>query len=276
MRSALATSDWPALLASGPDMVCFDLEDGTAAAHKRQARDAVSAFLHTLVNAQASANTAVYVRINSPRTRAGIEDLLMIADSPSSLTGILIPKAESGTEVALVAQVLADAKRTMEIVPLVETQAGVHQAQAIAASDPAVSAIFLGSVDLSGELGSNTGWDALYGARSALVFAASQRGIDCIDGPWLDVDDTAGLELEAQRVADMGFTGKACYDSIQIDTIHAAFTPSSAAIKTAEAIVAAVSASATGAARVDGQSVNKANAKAAERVLALARRRDAV
>ena len=55
--------------------------------------------------------------------------------------------------------------------------------------------------------------------------------------------------------------------------VHAAFTPSTADIDHAERVIAAVRSSATGGARVDGRSVNRASAKAAARVLELARRR---
>ena len=148
-----------------------------------------------------------------------------------------------------------------------------REAAAIAAASPLVSALFLGSVDLSGELGSDMGWDALARARSALVEAASAQGIDCIDGPWLQVDDPEGLEQETRRIAAMGFTGKASYDVEQLATIHEIFTPSAAQIDLARRVIAAVAESPSGAARVDGRSVNKANAKGAKRLLELARRR---
>ena len=58
----------------------------------------------------------------------------------------------------------------------------------------------------------------------------------------------------------------------QLDAIHAGFTPSASQIAFAQKVVDAVEASETGGALVDGQSVNKANAKGAERILARARR----
>jgi citrate lyase subunit beta / citryl-CoA lyase len=105
------------------------------------------------------------------------------------------------------------------------------------------------------------------------VAAAAQAGIDCIDGPWLDADDLDGLAAELKRLAAMGFSGKCSYDAAQIPIIHAAFTPSAAQIEHAQRLIAAVEASPTGSARVDGRAANKANAKAARRLLDLAARR---
>jgi citrate lyase beta subunit len=117
------------------------------------------------------------------------------------------------------------------------------------------------------------GWDALALARGQLVAAAAEAGIECIDGPWLDADDLDGLAAELRRLAAMGFSGKCSYDAAQIPAIHAAFTPSADEIEHAQHVIAAIEASATGSARADGRAVNKANAKIAQRVLALAARR---
>ena len=272
MRSALATDEWSSLKLCGADMLCFDLEDGTAEEHKADARDAVIAFINEVALAMINATPKLYVRINSLSTLHGLEDLLALAKRPGKLTGLLIPKSESADEIALIANLLADAVCDIELIPLIETQVGVRNAAALAGSSPVVAALFLGSVDLSGELGSNMEWDALVRARTKLVEAASEHGLDCMDGPWLSRDDSAGLRTEAARVAAMGFTGKACYDVDQIEHIHAAFTPSVEQLQQAHAIIAAVASSVTGAARVEGRSVNKANVKRARGLLALAKR----
>ena len=180
---------------------------------------------------------------------------------------------EFAEDVTLVADVLHSAGKNIELIPLIESQAGVRNAAQIAAASPMVSALFLGAVDYSGELGSDMGWDALYRARAMLVEACSECRIDCIDGPWLDVDDMAGLRSELPRLARMGMTGKASYEPAQLPAIHAAFTPSEDEIDYAQRVIQAVQTSPTGGAKVDGKSVNKANAKGAERVLERARMR---
>jgi (S)-citramalyl-CoA lyase len=278
MYSALAIERWDEVVKLGADMVCFDLEDGTVAARKDEARELCMSYFecHQARKANRDAAALSLLRINSPHTVAGLKDIVAIAQMSQPPDGIIIPKASTAHDVRLVANVLSESAHRIEIIPLIETQAGVRNCRAIAAASPAVCALFLGSVDLSGELGSDMSWDALYRARSRLVDAASEYDLDCIDGPWLALDDTQGLSVELARVAAMGFTGKASYDPIQIAAIHGAFTPSPQAIDTAQRIIDAVAQSSSGGARVDGQSVNKANAKGAARLIARAQRRGVV
>lgn len=273
--SALAQQRWDEVMAMGADLVCFDLEDGTAMDRKDEARaQCLAQFESKLAAGTTEPRSAkALLRINSPRTLHGIKDLAAVAQMRHPPHGLVLPKIECATDVTLVAEVLAENNTEIELIPLIESQAGVRNAQQIAGATHTVTALFLGSVDLSGELGSDMGWDALYRARSQLVEATSEAGIDCIDGPWLDVENQNGLQAELSRLASMGFTGKASYDAIQIAPIHAAFTPTREQIDFATRVIEAVRSSDTGGARVDGRSVNKANAKAAARVVELARRR---
>ena len=68
--------------------------------------------------------------------------------------------------------------------------------------------------------------DLLRHMRSRIVMAASEAGIDAMDGPFFDPTDIDGLVAETKIVAGMGFTGKASYDAVQIPHIHNIFTPS--------------------------------------------------
>ena len=201
-------------------------------------------------------------RINSPHTLHGLRDLVAVAELSQPPEALLIPKVGNAEDLRLVADVLDDAHIDLELIPLIEDQAGVRNARAIASASERVSALFLGGVDLSGELRSNMGYGRIV-ERGSVVEAGSEFGLDCIDGPWLDADDLEGLQIELGRLAAMGFTGKASYDIQQIAAIHSAFTPSMDEVGLARRIIVAVTASDTGAARVDGKSVNKANAKAA-------------
>lgn len=273
--SALAQQRWDEVMTLGADLICFDLEDGTAEDRKDEARELCLTQFESKLGAAATAPgpARALLRINSPRTLHGIKDLAAVAQMDHPPHGLILPKVECAEDVSLVAEVLAENHAAIELIPLIESQVGVRNSRKIAGASNRVSALFLGSVDLSGELGSDMGWDALYRARSQLVEATSECGIDCIDGVWLDAHDHDGLQAELIRLAAMGFTGKASYDDVQLTLIHAAFTPSAEQIEFANRVIAAVASSETGGARVDGRSVNKANAKAAARVVELARRR---
>lgn len=269
MHPALAVERWDAAMRAGADMVCFDLEDGTAPARKDEARLAcLPCFARP-----APASVLRLLRINAPRTAHGLRDMLALLELDAPPDGIVIPKVEDAQELRWVRDLLVARHPGLEFVALIETPRGARRAHAIACAISEISALFLGAVDYSGELGSDMGWDALALARGQLVAAAAEAGIDCIDGPWLDADDLHGLATELRRLAAMGFSGKCSYDAAQITAIHAAFTPSAEQIEHARRVIAAVEASATGSARVDGRAVNKANAKIAQRVLARAARR---
>lgn len=267
--SALATERWGEALTSGADMVMFDLEDGTAEPRKDEGRAAI---LDCFQQLDGAIGPQCLLRINSPRTAHGLRDLIAVLEAERPPSGLVLPKVRHPEEVCWVADLLAPRHVHVGLIPLIEDQAGVNAAEAIACASPIVDALFLGAVDLSGELGTGLDWDALYAARAALVSAASVAGVDCIDGPWLDVFDRDGLVGEAQRVARMGFTGKASYAASQLSAIHAAFTPTEQEIAFAKRVVAAVADSTSGGGVVDGRSVNKANAKGAERVLQRAQR----
>jgi (S)-citramalyl-CoA lyase len=248
---------------------------GLAADRKDEARGrCVAAFEAAReTGAERDAGPGRLLRMNSPRTVAGIADLAAPVAMTHPPDGLVLPKVGCAEHVRLVADLLDECGHSCELIALIEDQAGVRECNAIASASERLGALFLGSVDLSGELGSGMGRDALYRGRSALVDAASARGIDCIDGPWLDADDLEGLQIEAARLASMGFTGKASYDAQRLPVLHAAFTPLPKAIDHAQRVISAVHESDTGGVRVDGKSVNRANAKAAQRVLKLARRR---
>lgn len=272
MVPALAFERWDEVMRCGADMVCFDLEDGTVPTRKAEARLACLPCFARPVRAP----VLRLLRINSPRDAHGLRDILALLELDAPPDGIVIPKVEQPQELRWVRDLLIARHPALEFIALIETPEGARRAHAIARAAPEVSALFLGAVDYAGELGSDMGWDALSLARGQLAAAAAQARIDCIDGPWLDADDLDGLAGEVRRVAAMGFTGKCSYDPAQISVIHAAFTPSAAQVEHAQRLIAAVDASPTGSARVDGRAVNKANAKAARRLLALAARRGVV
>lgn len=267
--SAVQPERWDEAVASGADMVCFDMEDGTAPDRKAEARrECLPLF------ARAADRPVVrLLRINSPRSDEGVRDMLALLALDAPPDGVVIPKVASAEEVQWVAGLLGPRHPELELVVLIETQEGLDNARAIARSAPQVSCLFLGYADFSGEVGSDMSLEALHHARSRIVIAASEAGIDSMDGPFFDPEDTEGLRRETKIVAAMGFTGKSSYDTGQIPHIHAVFTPTEAQIDHARRVVAAVAESPTGGARVDGRSVNKANLKTARRILETAERR---
>ena len=79
-------------LAAGPDVVVIDLEDAVAPAEKTAARRNALDALADLAGSVSA--TEIYLRLNAPRTRAGLDDLAALLDHRPRLGGILLPKVE--------------------------------------------------------------------------------------------------------------------------------------------------------------------------------------
>lgn len=267
--SALEPAHWDDGVSSGADMFCLDMEDSTAADRKEEARQACLPLYERHVDRPVRR----LVRMNSPKSDEGVRDMLAIAALDSPPDGVVIPKVGSAEEVQWVTGILAPEHPEMEIIVLIETQEGLENAREIAHAAPQISTLFLGYADFSGEIGSDLSMNSLHHLRSRIVLAASEAGIDSMDGPFFNPMDIDGLVAETESVAAMGFTGKASYDAVQIPHIHKTFTPDHDAIDHARRVIEGVGNSPTGQARVDGVSVNRANLKTANRIIETAERR---
>src|SRR5258706_2992098 len=111
---------------TGADAVIADLEDGVPPGEKDTARRRAVAWL----TAERTANVIRCLRVNPLRTAAGLRDLLALADADAAPDYLILPKAESPDELAVVDGVLGGGTR---LLPLVETARGLARAEALAA-----------------------------------------------------------------------------------------------------------------------------------------------
>jgi (S)-citramalyl-CoA lyase len=253
-------------LAAGPDMVTVDLEDAVIPARKDKAREQAM----TLFAGQGAEGIERVVRINGLRTPFGLKDLLAIVEHPSPPDALMLPKVESADEVRIVDALLERAARPVGLHVIIESNAGLEQAPAIAGASPSIRSLLFGAVDMAAELGSAMDFTSMLYARSRVVHAAASRGLDAIDVPWLDLEDEAGLALECRLVRDLGFTGKAAIHPRQLAPINAAFTPDGERIAYARKVIAAFEASSDGLVVVDGKLIEIPVVRSARRTLAIA------
>jgi citrate lyase beta subunit len=254
-------------IAAGADAVCVDLEDAVAPGAKETARRAALPFLA----AGGEHAAELVLRVNSPKTEAGLRDLLALREAGIAAGALMIPKVDSPEEVGWVEGLLAEAVPGLRLIPMVETGRGLGAAAAIAAASPRVEALMFGGVDLSAELGCAMEWEALLHARSVVVHAAATAGVQAIDMPLLAVSDDEALEREARGAARLGFTGKAAIHPRQVAAIQAAFSPGEAEVRRAREVVAAYERNRGGVLLLDGRLVERPVIRAAERTLAIAR-----
>ncbi len=256
-------------LDTGADIVCIDLEDAVAGPHKAEARELTMPLFGDDTHPQVER----MVRINALSTPDGLKDLTAIIESDNPPPSIMIPKIRSAEEVQLIETLLSvGAASSVRFCVIVETNQALERAVEIARASQRIDSMILGAVDMSADLRCQKAWEPLLYTRSRLVHAAASAGIDLLDVPYLNLDDPAGLQEEATRCANLGFTGKASIHPKQIPIINAAFTPDAAAITRAQKICTAFENNDTGLVVVDGELIELPVVRSMYRILAIAER----
>ena len=243
-------------LAGDADAICIDLEDGVPPADKAPARDNCAAALEKY-----EGNPRVLYRINHPETADGAADLALFRGRP--LAGLLIPKAEQPEDLAAARAAVGAHVLLMAII---ESARGMVRAFDIAGAD-GVGAIIFGSADWTAETGSDSGWDALLYARSLIVHAAAVARIPPLDGPFLNVRDSAGLEQETRRLRSLGFRGRVALHPDQTPVINAGFAPDAEQLRQARKLIDAFEAEGGKTILVDGRMIDRPVYEAARRLL---------
>lgn len=247
--------------ASGADMVCIDLEDAVALTDKDSARRAALSFL---ASAERNPSCEWVLRCNALATAEGWRDVLALLDAAALPDLLMLPKVSDATELRLLSEVLG--ARCPPLIALIEGPRGIAMARDIARA-PRVSMLMLGGADYCVELGAEMGAESLLWPRSAMAAAAAEAGIPCMDVPFLDVQDPAGLDAETRRVVALGFAAKAAIHPSQVEVIQRALNPTPERVVWARRVVEAFQASPHAAIQVDGKLVDRPIVVAAERVL---------
>ena len=255
-------------LDSEADAIIFDLEDSVAAGQKAAARDILKGFVPRAGGPQ------WWVRINPLGSEFIKDDLKLIG--VSDVHGIVLPKAESGADVAE----LAHRTGNIPIHAIVtETAASLFGLLSYREPNSTLAAMSWGAEDLSAALGASSKRDesgelsfTYKLARSLCLAGAVAAGVQPVDGVFADFKDDEGLKAEAEAARREGFTGKLAIHPAQVPVINAAFTPSPDELQHAEEIVAAFEAQPdAGVLSVGGKMVDRPHLVQARRVLERAR-----
>ena len=251
-------------LASAADAIILDLEDSVAPAQKAAAREIVRAL-------RPEANSpALWVRVNPLASEFHKDDLDVLANA--AIAGIVLPKAESGTDV----EQLASRTGNIPIHAIVtETAASLFGLMSYRLPGIPLAAMSWGAEDLSAALGASSKYNAdgelsftYKMARSLCLAGAVAAGVQPVDGVFADFRDSEGLRSEAEAAAREGFTGKLAIHPDQVAVINAAFSPGAEDIAYAEAIIAAFEAEPhAGVLSVGGRMVDRPHLLQARRVL---------
>ena len=181
--------------------------------------------------------------------------------------------------------------RPIGISVLIETAAGMHRVDEIAAACPErMEAMVFGVADYAASLQSHTtsigGSTDAYAVRTdagalhwgdqwhyplaRIAVACRAHGLRPIDGPYGDFGDPEGYRVAARRAAVLGYEGKWAIHPSQIALANAVFTPDAAAAEKTRRIVAAMAEAARegrGAVSLDGRLIDAASLRMAETLL---------
>lgn len=246
------------------DIVCLDLEDSVRDGEKASARKLVRGALDSPHAGR------VFVRTNAPGTPAIRADLEGVVRR--GLDGIVIPKVDTPAQVRAIAQRLGALEKKhklkkIEIIPSIESAAGLVACAAIASASTRVHAVVFGIFDLLHDMsmdGSDTGAGEF--ARSMVPLYARAGGAAAIDSIWQDLKSPTGLARDCKHGRSLGYAGKSVIHPDQLDRVHRAFAPSASEISWAKKVRAAYegpAGSKRGAQRLEGRMIDEVHYKQA-------------
>src|SRR4051794_3709867 len=265
------------------DEIFIDLEDAVAPGEKDGARELVIESLRTLD----FGTKTVVVRVNGTDTPHYYKDLIGVVEAVGSvIDAVMVPKVRTPGDVEMTDKLLTQIELAcghevgrIGIEAQIEDATGLIACEAIAAASPRMETLIFGPGDYSAAVGipittigaAPDGYpgDHLNYVYTRLVVAARAAGIQAIDGPYGNISDVAGLRARARLARALGLDGKWTIHPGQIATVNEIFSPERAQWERAEEMLAAYDdahRNGAGAAMFEGEMIDEANRKMAERI----------
>jgi citrate lyase subunit beta / citryl-CoA lyase len=265
------------------DEVFLDLEDAVAPNEKDSARERVIEALRTLD----FGSKTVAVRVNGTDTPHYYRDLIAVVEAVGDrIDAIMLPKVRTPGDVEMTAKLLTQIElaRGFEVGRIgiesqIEDATGLLACEAIAAASERMETLIFGPGDYSAAVGipvttigaAPDGYpgDHLNYVYSRLVVAARAAGIQAIDGPYGNISDEAGLHARCRLARALGLDGKWTIHPGQIEIVNEVFSPAREQWERAEAMLTAYDEAhrnGAGAAVFEGEMIDEANRKMAERI----------
>ncbi|MDQ1331143.1 MAG: CoA ester lyase [Thermodesulfobacteriota bacterium] len=265
-------------LSAGADAVIIDLEDAVAHALKSEAREI--ARKKVLENVRGK----LIVRVNAIGSGHNRKDLEFVP--AASLTGIMLPKVESGDHIREIHERLLTCEKdrgippgSFSVIALIESARGVQNvfrifSEAITPAREFMAAF--GAADYSLDMGINITRDGaeLNYPRSRIAVACRAAGKEPpVDTPFMiDLKDLDALRTDAGRAKALGFQGKLCIHPSQIAPCNEIFSPTPEEISYASRVVEAFEkseAEGIGALQLDGKFIDYPVVERSRRIIRL-------
>src|SRR6185312_3889735 len=231
--------------ASEADEVIFDLEDGCAPSQKIASRKTLVEAFNTL---DFRGKVRAF-RANGLHTKFFYRDVIDVVEATGNrIDVVVLPKVQDAADVLFADRLLTQIEQNVglpvgriRLEALIESAKAVLHAEEIAVSTPRLAGLIFGVVDYAGNIGARgpvREQFALYHyPKAKTVAAARAAGIDVLDGVTLQFRDLKQCEHDARCAAQMGFDGKWAVHPEQVPVINHVFSPSTAEIARAQAII---------------------------------------
>jgi len=266
------------------DQIFLDLEDSVAPDEKARARAQVIQALREID----FGDKAVVFRVNGTDTPHYYRDLIEVVEAAGDrLDAVMLPKVRTPGDVEMTDKLLTQIELAqgfpvgaIGIEAQIEDATGLLACEAIASASPRMETLIFGPGDYSAAIGipittiggtpEHYPGDHLNYLYSRIVVAARAAGILAIDGPYAAFKDEEGLRARARLVRALGLDGKWTIHPSQIQIVNETFTPSREEWERAEAMLVAYEQATTGegrgAAMFEGEMIDEANRKMAQRI----------
>jgi len=284
------------------DVVLGNLEDAIPADAKAAAR---SGFI-AVAKANDFGSTGLWTRVNALNSPWVLDDITeIVAAVGGKLNVIMLPKVEGEWDIHYLDQLLAQleakhaVKKPILIHAILETAEGVNNVAAIATASPRMHGISLGPADLAASramkttrvggghpeykvladapLGSAADapraayqQDLWHYTMAKMVDACAAAGIKPFYGPFGDIADSAGCEVQFRNSFLMGCVGAWSLHPSQVPIAKRVFSPDPAEVAFAKKIIAAMP-DGSGTVMIDGKMQDDATWKQAKVLVDLAR-----
>jgi len=283
------------------DVVLGNLEDAIPADAKAAAR---SGFI-AMAKANDFGSTGLWTRVNALNSPWVLDDITeIVAAVGGKLDVIMLPKVEGEWDIHYLDQLLAQlearhaVKKPILIHAILETAEGVNNVATIAAASPRMHGISLGPADLAASRAMKTTrvggghpeykvladapgsaaaaprtayqQDLWHYTMAKMVDACAAAGIKPFYGPFGDIADSAGCEVQFRNSFLMGCVGAWSLHPSQVPIAKRVFSPDPAEVAFAQKIMAAMP-DGSGTVMIDGKMQDDATWKQAKVLVDLAR-----
>lgn len=268
---------------SGADEAFLDLEDSVAPNEKVPARANV---IEGLIEYDWSETLPCY-RMNGVDTKWWYDDIIeVIGEAGEYVDTIMVPMANNPGRVESVDNLLTavEANNGLPVGGIglqcqIEHAEGMTKIKEVARASDRIESLVFGPGDYTASvgaagltIGSGEGYPGHYWhyQLSRIAHVAKSHGMQVIDGPFSDIEDTEGFRESCENAARLGCDGKWAIHPSQIEPANETFAPSREEADRAKRIVegyAQATEDGAGAVTIDGEMVDEATHKMARNVM---------